>query len=369
MKYCQKCLTPDTRLRVQLVSGICNACNYWFKTAREIDWEKRYEMLDEICNVYRGKGDPWDVIVGVSGGKDGSYVAYKMREDFGMNPLCVTFSPPMQTEIGRQNLENFRNKGDFDLIEIRPKPSVYKRLCKKMFTEQARCKFPFVIGIFTAVSQIALKFNIPFIMGGEQGEQIYSGDSKYDDLDFITPEFVVDVYHEGNNLRHLIGKGFTRQELSWWLLPSVKEMTRKLQFTWWSKWEAWDDQLHRDLAVDKCGLEILHDPSIGTMTHGSQIDDVLQDLHQYEMFIKYGHGRATADVNLAIHANRMTRKEAVEIVREKDGIFPDEYLQNYLDFFEMTNRQFWEVLSNHVNRDILKLGKGNKPWVLKKGVS
>jgi len=175
MKRCLRCMTPNTRPRVQFVNGICNACTYWFETVPKIDWAKRYKMLDEICSLYRGKGDPWDCIVGISGGKDSGYVAYKMREDFGMNPLCVTFSPPMQTEIGRQNLENFRNVGDFDLIEIRPKPSVYRRLCKKMFVEQARCKFPFVIGIFTGVAQIALKFNIPFIMGGSKGSRYIQG--------------------------------------------------------------------------------------------------------------------------------------------------------------------------------------------------
>jgi len=151
-------------------------------------------------------------------------------------------------------------------------------------------------------------------------------------------------------------------------MPSFKDMAKRLKFTWWSKWEAWDDQLHRDLAVEKCGLQIA-DVQTGTFTNFSQLDDALQELHVLEGFLKYGTGRAVGDCNLAIHANRMTRKEAVEIVREKDGIFPVEYLDDYLEFFDLTFDEFWMVLESHVNYDILKKGfSDNKPWVLRKKV-
>ena len=143
--YCNKFCTPTSRPSVKFnENGECYACN-WSEKKKSIDWAARRHRLVEICDIFRG-GRHHDMIVPMSGGKDGSYVAWQMKHEFGMNPLCVTFSPPMQSEIGRRNLENFRDSG-FDVLEIRPNPEVYKKLCKRMFIEKALCKYPFVIGI------------------------------------------------------------------------------------------------------------------------------------------------------------------------------------------------------------------------------
>ncbi len=347
MRYCKKCLNPETRPRITFnADGVCNACN-WAEKKKSIDWQSRREKLNQVCETYRKK-NYWDVIVPCSGGKDGSYVAWKMKHEFEMHPLCVTFSPPMQTDIGRRNLENFRNSG-FDLIEIRPNPEVYRRLCKRMFIDQARSKFPFVIGIATAVSNLAIQMGIPLIIYGEEGETEYGGAEGYEETYFATPDFVKNIYHEGNDIRTYLGE-FTEAELSWWLPMRGGD---NLAITWWSKYESWDDQVHRNLAITECGLQLTKG-EVGTFTNYAQLDDNLQDLHQYEMFIKYGHGRATADCNLAIHSDRMTREEAIQIVKEKDGLFPIEYLYDYCQFFNMTTTAFMEALAKHANKNLLK---------------
>ena len=361
MKLCKNCVTPITRPRVVFDdNGTCNACN-WAEKKKDIDWAGRQNILTELLDAVRKK-EGWDVIVPCSGGKDGSYVAWKMKHEYNMNPLCVTFSPPIPTEIGRKNLENFRNSG-FDLIEIRPNPDVYRRLCRRMFIEHARAKFPFVIGIGTAIAQLASKMSIPLIIYGEEGETEYGGENDHVNEYFMSYDYAVDIYHEGHDMRYYLDE-FSERELSWWIMPERKIM-KNLLITWWSKYESWDDQLHRDLAIEKCGLSTT-DGEVGTFTNYAQIDDILQDLHQYEMFIKYGHGRATADCNLAIHAGRMTRDEAIEIIKEKDGIFPLKYLPEYLRYFDLWEKEFWDIISFHANKDILERTDNlERPWILK----
>ena len=358
VRYCTKCLTPSTRPRVVFnEDSVCNACQ-WAEKKKSIVWTQKSKELEELCDKFRRKDD-FDVIVPCSGGKDGSYVAWKMKHDFGMHPLCVTFSPPIQTELGRRNLDNFRNSG-FDLIEIRANPEIYRRLCKRMFVEQARSKFPFVIAIGTAVAQVALKFDVPFIMGGEEGETEYGGSDRYANQVFMDSKYMVQVYHEGSQLREYLDE-FSEADLKWWLLPPEEEL-KKLKITWWSKWESWDDQLHRDLAAEKCGLQTSIDET-GTFTNYAQLDDILQDLHMYECFIKFGFGRATADCNLAIKGGRITREEGVELVNKYDGTFPDKYLSDYIEYFEMTEEEFWAVIDSFANTEILKKVDGR--WRLK----
>lgn len=361
VQYCKKCLTPSTRPRVVFnKESVCNACR-WAEKKKSIDWAQKWNELEKLCDKFRRKDD-FDVIIPCSGGKDGSYVAWRMKHDLGMHPLCVTVSPPLQTEIGRRNLDNFRNSG-FDLIEIRPNPEIYRRLCKRMFVEQARAKFPFVIAISTAVAHVALKFDIPFIIYGEEGETEYGGSDKYVNQMFMDSESMVQVFHEGNLMSEYLDE-YSKADLKWWLLPEEDNL-KKLRITWWSKWESWDDQLHRDLAIEKCGLQT-SSGEIGTFTDYAQLDDILQDLHMYECFIKFGYGRATADCNLDIKGGRISREEAVEIVKEKDGAFPEKYLLDYLKYFEMDADEFWAVIDSFANTDVLEKVDGR--WQLRPSV-
>ena len=75
---CKICLTPSTRPRVKFKNNfICNACEYQ-KLKKEINWSERKEELKEICKKYKSKDGSYDCIVPWSGGKDSSYIAYKM---------------------------------------------------------------------------------------------------------------------------------------------------------------------------------------------------------------------------------------------------------------------------------------------------
>ena len=55
----------------------------------------------------------------VSSGKDGSYISYMLKKKFKINPLCVTVRPPLELDLGNDNLKNFINSG-YDHIHITP---------------------------------------------------------------------------------------------------------------------------------------------------------------------------------------------------------------------------------------------------------
>ncbi len=362
MNYCTHCLTPETRPRITFdVSGKCSACQ-WSDTKKTIDWDTKRKELEWLCDRYRNRKG-WDVIVPCSGGKDGSYVAWKMKHELGMHPLCITFAAPMPTEIGRQNLQNFIASG-FDHIHINPKPEIYRALNKKGFIEQGRPKLGFVMGISTSITKMAMNMRIPFVMWGEEGEAEYGGSLEAKTQ--IDRDYLVNCYYSGHDPAEYLNE-FSQKDLLWWSLPTQEEMDKANLFqTHWSKFEPWDDQLHRELAVEKCGLQT--EQQIGTFTDYAQLDDTLQDLHAYMMFLKFGFGRATSDVNLAIRAGRVTRDEGLEIVREKDGVEPEMCWPQYLESFNMNYGEFWKVIDSWVNKKILKVqaNTSNLPiWQLK----
>ena len=67
MRFCKKCLLPDTKPDLIFYDNVCAACiNY--EKHKQIDWDKRKEELIKILDKYRSKDKSnWDCIIPISG--------------------------------------------------------------------------------------------------------------------------------------------------------------------------------------------------------------------------------------------------------------------------------------------------------------
>ncbi len=131
-------------MKIEFVMHVC-----LLKKKESIDWVARKKELQKILENYRSNDDTkYDCIIPVSGGKDSTYQAYVIKNDFNLNPLLVSFHPRDFTELGRKNIENIKNLG-LDCIEFTANPVIYKKLAKFGLTELGDVAWPEHIGIFT----------------------------------------------------------------------------------------------------------------------------------------------------------------------------------------------------------------------------
>lgn len=372
MNFCKICVTPDTRPLTTFVDGVCGACRLHDELKLK-DWSKDQEWFAKLCDKYRGKGS-FDCIVPVSGGKDGSYVAWIVNTRYNMKPLCVTFAAPMWTELGLKNLDRFRNRTGFPHVLITPPIETYRAFNKLGFIRDGYPKRGFVAGLAPSVTRLAIGLGVKLIVWGEH-EEVYEGRTDYHkdtyqaDYDF----FVSGDDFCGHDPSEYLDQ-FNKQDFVWWLMPSQKEMDKAgIYHTHWSKYELWNDEAHRAVAVQHCGLGGVPDQSHGTWTSYSQVDDNMQPLFMYLAFVKYGLTRAGADCNLAIRHGRMTRKEAVDLVNMYGDAFPYHLLQEYQGYFNMTADEIMQVIRQHANKDIVveRTGAVNywqRPWEMKEPV-
>ena len=80
------------------------------------------------------------------------------------------------------------------------------------------------------------------------------------------------------------------------------------------------------------------------------------------MYLKFGFGRATQDAGIEIRRDAITRKQAKNLVKLYDGIFPEEHLNGYLGYFNITEKLFFETIDNFANKDLFtKTNSGWKP--------
>ena len=131
---------------------------------KSINWKKRNkEFLKIIKETKKSNKSEFDVIVPVSGGKDGSYVTYQLKEKYNLNPLAVTVHPPLRTELGYKNLENFKKKG-FNLLELTLPYESLQKINKFSFIDHGKPLNGWTVGIFSAVARVAHKFGINLII-------------------------------------------------------------------------------------------------------------------------------------------------------------------------------------------------------------
>jgi len=104
MKYCKKCVMPDTRPKTEFKDGVCEACSS-SEQKQNIDWEARKLEFESIIQKHKAKKPhQYDCVIPVSGGKDSTYQTYVIKEIYKLNPLCVCFEPTLPTEIGLRNI-------------------------------------------------------------------------------------------------------------------------------------------------------------------------------------------------------------------------------------------------------------------------
>ena len=114
------------------------------------------------------------------------------------------------------------------------------------------------------------------------------------------------------------------------------------------------------IAKEHCGLREAEDANSGTFTNFSQNDQALYALHTYLMYLKFGFGRANQDASIEVRRGAMTRDQAVNLVRLYDGHFPEDYLPLYLDYYELSEDQFIEILDKFANKELFT--KIDKRW-------
>ena len=360
--WCSSCLNMSTRPRISFnEEGQCNACT-WSKEKKTFDWEKRKQELKENLEKYDAfRDNGYGVIVPVSGGKDGSYVAYRLKEEFNINPLCITVRPPLESQIGQKNISNFVNSG-FSHIHVTPDKDAMLALNKYGFIEMGFPYYGWLISIHTVIWQLAIRFGIKIIFYSEDGEVEYGGSTEKKDISTYDVGYQRDVYLEDGYEKVLDKVNLPLSKLFMFTFPN-KEDCEGIVLTHWSYYEPWDSYRNYLVAKEHCGLSENEESNTGTFTNFAQNDQALYALHAYLMFLKFGFGRATQDAGIEIRRGAMTRDQAVNLVNLYDNSYPENFLELYLDYYQMNARDFNKVIDKWANKDLFE--KKNGKWMPK----
>jgi N-acetyl sugar amidotransferase len=348
----------STRPRISFnEDGLCNAC-VWSEKKKNLDWRAREAELTALLDTHRRGNGEFDCLVPLSGGKDGSYVAYNLKHKYGMNPLCVTITPALPLPLGEQNLRAFVESG-YNHISINPDNSAMKALNKLGFIEMGFPYYGWLTSITTAPIRTAINYGINLIFYGEDGEVEYGGSTETATNPIYDIDYQKRVYLEGGYQKILDASNLEKRQLYFFEYPSDEKIkANRVQLTHWSYFENWDPYRNYLVAKEYCGLREAESSNSGTFTNFSQNDQALYALHTYLMFLKFGFGRANQDASIEIRRGAMTREQAVNLVKLYDGHYPEEFIELYLAYYGMTQLEFDEVIDRYANKELFEKTDG-----------
>ena len=347
---------PTTRPEQVFEDDICDACRSSRDKHQLIDWDARRVEFETILNKYRGDGTEYDCIIPVSGGKDSCYQALRMRDEYGMTPLCVTHTPCELTQVGLDNLNFLRDQG-FDLIQISANRLNYKELVRIGFFKLGDCCWPEHIGIFTAPVRVAVNYKIPLLIWGENSQFEYGGPATHKENNFLDKNWLEQFQMSGHRLSDVVHDGVDLNSIKTLHYPSDTEIKNVgVTGLFLGYFEKWDTQRNLDVCCTLGWNKNPDGPVEGAYNDVENLDcKWIGGLHDYMKYIKYGYGRATDQLCIEIRAGRLTRDQAVEKLRNTDeGQIPWKYVPEFLEYLQITRTEFLTNLDNFTNKTLFK---------------
>ncbi len=353
VRYCKTCLMPDTRPRIVFdENGVCNAC-HTAKRKKSIDWDARRKEFLELVEAHRNREGPYDCIVPWSGGKDSSAIAWRLKFEFGLNPLLVTFSPLMPNDIAVHNREEMIKLG-YDHLMIRANQKVSRRLAKRFFIERGDPKIHWNAGVNAVPVQAAVNYRIPLIFYAEHGESEYGGKVLSEDH-MKMRDFAEVLEHQiGDDPMNWMDDEIEEHELAPYTYPDLGQVdevgVKALYFGYFFRWSMFDNW---NFIKDKINFQTAENGRTdGTFTDFDSLDDKIDNLYYYMQFIKFGFGRCVRDACRLIQNGQMTRAEGFDLVRKYDHEFPKTYHDEHLDYLGLDGATFADIVDKHRDPEI-----------------
>jgi len=366
VQFCIRCVMSNQRPRITFDErGVCSACNFAEYKRSTVDWKQRESQLLALLDKYRLSDGRYDVLVPSSGGKDSAFVAHQLKFKYGMNPLTVTWAPHLYTDIGFTNHQNHIHVGDLANVLVTPPGRAHRNLTRLAFETLGDPFLPFIYGQNNMPLQLAQTFKIPLVFYGENAEVEYGGSMS----DAYVP--TRDWSHKNPNIlmsgippETFLQAGVSKRDLLPYMPPSVPDLEALgLQIHYFGYYHNWNPQENFYYCVDHTGFQVNPERSEGTYSKYASLDDKLDGFHYYLMFIKFGIGRATSDAAHEVRDGHLTREEAVRLIGKFDGEFPHKHFSTFLEYCDISEKYFWEVVDSWRPKHVWKAVDGR--WILR----
>ena len=347
---CRRCLYPNTKPDLWFdENGVCSACLAFDRRAA-IDWEVRRNEFMAMVEGNRGKTH--DVIVACSGGKDSTAQVVKCLE-LGLRPLAVTATTDHLTPLGRKNLDNISTLCDH--VEITPHKPTRNKIAKFALEQVGDISWCEHHLIWSIPAREAVAREIPIVLYGECPQNEYgAGPSGSEKQERLTPAWV----HEFGGLLGLRLSDMTELinieprhlDLYRWPEGNAQAVFMGAYFPW--------DGYENFLIAQRNGFTPYAGEHIGgSLYNYENLDNYQTGVHDHMRWVKFGYGRAHDIASNHIRRGRLSREDAIKLLREPTSEMPFFYLGKSFDQIlgeiGVTVSEFESICDRFTNHEVV----------------
>ena len=338
MERCKKCIYPSTTKPYILFDdkGICGGCRV-SEEKEKIDWTERAGMLKDLVAPYK-KETGYDCIVPISGGKDSHYQVHYVKEILGLHPLVVTFNHLDNSKTGIANLENMISKLGVDLVRFTPNPQTVKKTCRHAIELMADPFWHEHAGIMSVPTQMAVKYDIPLIIWGEQGYLDLVGMFSHNDFVEMNKKTRQEHMMRGYEPEDFVKdnkEGLTIRDLEFTQYPSDEILEEKgIRGIYLGNYINWKPIEQTKLMIEKYGF--MTDRKERTFNIYENAECYFNDtVHDYMKYLKFGYNRCVDHASQLIRAGLINRDEGAYLANLYNQPDPDDKFVEFCKWIEM----------------------------------
>ena len=348
VRRCSKCILPDTYPDIRFdKNGLCSVCSS-ATNSEELQEKKSKSDLDRIIREFKGRTPKYDVIVGLSGGKDSSYVAYYLKKEYDLKILGMNYDIGYRSGYAVENLETLCDQLDIGLITYRPNRTFLKKLFVHFLRKRGEfCSVCNNLGYLIGASlswreKLSLGFP-PLMVGGwskryefQHGVSVTSMEYFFESLGpELLEELLAHPFIEEKVVRRFMQLKDPRQA------QIGTEQHKRLgeyamHFIQLPDYIDWSIREIPHILSREMGWK--HPPD----AHESHFDCLLFPIKEYLKFKKYGLSQETIKNSVLIREGFMSRAEALQRMPLEQRTEP-EVMEKFLGELEITREDInWE---------------------------
>jgi N-acetyl sugar amidotransferase len=324
-----------------------------FEDRKLTNWNDRASAFEELLAKHKRKGSKYDCVLAWSGGKDSSAIALKLKYEYGLNPLLVTFAQLIPTGAGIQNRQKIIDLG-FDAVYVEPPKRVSGYLSQRFFRENGDPKLHWNAGVNSAPVRLAVENNVSLVFFAENGEAEYGGRVLSEDH-LMRRDFQEMLKNSvGQDPVDWVDNQISKIDILPYTYPNAAvSKLAAMDIVYYAYFFPWDGESNLNYVQKYVDFQSSdRGRNYGAYGGVNGVDDKIEDLYYYMQFIKFGFGRAFKDACRDIQRGKITREEAIDLIDAHDGEFPEDNIGISADYMSISRTELVNIIDKHRNANI-----------------
>jgi len=329
---CARCAMPDTYPEVTFDDeGVCNFCRFY--DAHWAEWMASPELQRESDTALRRifakaqrKKKPYDALIGISGGKDSSYMLYLLREVYGLNVLTFTKDGGFLAEDAKRRID--RLVKIFDVPHIYVYDPLAAELSGVFMKRTGNFCAPCELSTFNLSEMMAREYDVPLLVIGSSS-RTEAAPPKY--LNPWDPWYFHNVLKDLRYHERLRASCYGRNYL---ILEAIEHVLGRRRLVVLPNYIPWDEDEIRALFEREYGIVF------GSEHSDCFASSVAHGLYRHKLG---GNDPEVAKIALFVRTGKLTRDEALQKMEALSDAESEADLAHFLDMTGLTRGEFDEA--------------------------